>query len=548
MRIHSRKLFNGLLATALFSAGGAQAATSIYAPFSFLNSGRTQWTGLWLADVGNLGAAPIQLTNQALDGPAVNSGAPNVAVLDTWTYNASTSEATNVQAELVVYGLGGKLYKASLQSIPAAQPFSNGSYAELCSATALDPAPYTATGSYVQVVVEPVGSSETCASGLGTQTWLIPASADGSVTPAIEPANWSVLGAFTDNSGNFNRWLVWSGSAVLAYMANFTEPTTLLVGPPAGPAPQVMGRQTGYAILQFPSDSGGVHTDTLYQVSMLSGGEVGSFSYSDTSPCASQGYSLSVVADSATRELLFSEPTNTGYAVYRVGVGGGAVSNVYADSSGNVCGNVASNNVATGGYVAIDAYAPATGISTVLSVREGGPVTQTPVLLAGSATVYAEAVYTLDGRIWILEFDSGASPNVFDTLVVAGDGTVIEDYGNSLMRYDLWNGFYPAGMPPVDRTVVNLYIAAAGGSCGSGALTSINAASFAATPISGLPAVNCDAGAYGWAPASVGYVQVPTGTQPAEIDPVGGKLYSLLGPVTNGYFLNVASVSGYPFF
>ena len=547
MHIISRKLWRGLGAAALLcAAGGVQAATSIYAPFSQLNNSRTQWTGLWLADVANPGNAPFQITNQPLDGSAVNSSAVGVAVLNTWSTQAGA--ATGVQAAMVVYGVGGRLYKANLQPLPLIQPFSSGSYAELCSLTSLDPQSFSGSTSYVQAVVEPVGSTNTCATGLGTQTWLIPAYASALDAPTIEPANWSVLGAFTDTSGNFNRWIVWNGNAVATYQENFTGPNTILSNAPAGPAPQVLGRQSAYAILLFPSDSSGVHTDTLYQINLLGGGLVGHLSYSDTGPCASQGYSYGVVADSATRELLISEPTDTGYAVYRVGVGGGPITNVYADASGSICAGVAGNDT-SGGYVALDAFNPTTGANTVISVREGGPVTQTPVAIAGSSTDLAEVFYTINGHFWILMVDDSTA--VFSTLVANGDGTLLQDYGGARMDYDLWGGFFPIGMPPITRPFVYLFSAADSDGCAGGSLTAVSTSTFATTGLGGLPADTCALGAYGWSPASVGYVQEPAGSSPIEINPVNGEMYVLpgLGPVLGSYFYNVDSTaSGYPFF
>ena len=98
--------------------------------------------------------------------------------------------------------------------------------------------PYAAAKAYVQAVVEPVGSANTCSSGIGTQTWLIPANADNTVAPTIEPTNWSVLGAFTDPTDGASC-AGWCGPAT---QWPPTRPisrhrTTLLVGPPTGPAP-----------------------------------------------------------------------------------------------------------------------------------------------------------------------------------------------------------------------------------------------------------------------------------------------------------------------
>lgn len=539
----SNRLWRGIGAAALFSiAGGAAAAGHIYVPFSLLDNTSTFWTGLWLADTGNLGNPPYQLTNQRLDG-TVNGSATNIAVLNDWTINATTHEATNVVGQLVVYGVGGHLYKADLKTISPVQQFTNGSYGELCTLTALDERPYAATRSYVQAVVEPVGSANTCASGIGTQTWLIPANATNATAPTIEPANWSVLGAFTNpTDGGFVRWIVWTGNEVVAATANFATQTTLLVGPPVGPAPIVLGRVDGNALLESSSDNGTTHTDTLYHVSMTGSGLMSGLSYPDASPCSGNA-SLSAVTDSANGVVLIGENTAGGYGVYSAPLAGGAVTQIYADSSGQTCGNLA-GDTASAGYVADNATNLVSGQGAVLGVNETGPVTQTPVALAGGGTVTAVAIYTINGHLWITQVDSN---NLFSTLVMDGNGTPIQDYSNTLMRNDIWGGFFPSGQTPAaERDAV--YLFGNPGVCSGGSITAINTSSFAATPISGVPADACSSTSFGWQPATVGSVQEPAGSTPAEIDPVGGQMYLLLGPNSTGLFENVGSLESFPFY
>ena len=546
MRIISRKLWTGLGAAALLSAAGsAQAAAHIYVPFSVLDNSSTFWTGVWLADVGNLGNPPIQLTNQRLDGTVAGS-ASNIAVLNDWTLNTTTHEATNVQAQLVVYGIGGHLFKADLHAIAPVQQFSSGSYGELCSLTALDARPFAAARSFVQAVVEPVGSTNTCASGVGTQTWLIPANATGTTAPIMEPSNWSVLGAFTNPStGAFVRWIVWTGNEVEADTANFGSDTTLLVGPPAGPAPQVVGRLDGDAILRFGSDDGTTHTDSLYHVSMTGSSLSASLSYADASPCAGNTV-FSALGDSGAGLLLISNITSSGYGVYTMPSAGGPVTQIYADSSGAVCGTLA-GDAPSAGHVAVDITDLTTGNTVATGVNEAGPVSQTPVPLAGGATVTGLVLYTSNGHFWILQDDYTSGTDVFSTLVMDGDGTVIQDYPNTRIRNDRWAGYFTSGVTPgVERDVV--YLFGNPGVCSGGSLTAVNTTTFTTTAISGLPADACMSGSFGWQPATVGFVREPAGASPVEVDPVGGKMYLLLGPDATGLFENVAGLGGFPFY
>ena len=544
MRKPSKRLWRGIgVAVLLCAAGSAEAAGHFYVPFSlFLNTGGNQ--GMWLADTDHLGNPPFQLTNQALDSPGV--------VLDDWTLNATTHLATNVQPQMVIYGVAGNLYKANLKTIGPVTQFSSGSYAQLCGLTALDERPFAAAKAYVQAVVEPAGSTNTCDSGIGTQTWLIPANATSTTAPIIEPQNWTVLSAFTDPTDeSFVRWIVWTGNEVVAYKANFSSQTTLLVGPPAGPAPAVLGRVDGNAFLLAPADDGTTHTDTLYRLSMAGSSLITSYSYADSAPCAvpmtTIGTAASSMVDAGAGLLIYSEPMNSGYAMYTVPLAGGAPSQIYADTSGNECGSIAGDAVSAG-HAGVDEVDLPSGNQHVISVNEAGPVTQTAVFLAGDVNTFAYIRYTINGHFWIPTQTITAAPTQFTTLVADGDGTVVQNYANARMGDDIWGGYDPSGKTPgIERDVVYLFSPNAT-PCTGGTLAAIDPAAFTSVNIGGVPADACSALAYGWQPASVGYVQEATGSRPVEIDPVGGTLYSLLGPQAGGLFENIAILPGYPFY
>ena len=533
-----------LAAGTLAAAGAAQAAHS-YIPFiETLNSGPNQ--GMWLADIDHLGNPPYQLTNQVLDGPA-GASAQTVAVLDDWTLNTTTHLATGVTPQLVVWGQGGHLYKANLRSIQPVQQFSNGAYQELCSVIALDERPYAAARAYVQAVVEPVGSPNACSSGIGMQTWLIPANADSTVPPTIEPSNWAVIGAFTDpTDASFVRWIVWTGNEVDAYKANFGSHTTLLVGPPAGPAPAVYANVSGDALLVARSDDGITHTDHLYHVSMGGSGSVAVFSYPDANPCSFNNGAGGAVFDATLNEVAFGENTASGYAIYVAPVNGGAPTLAYSNSTGNKCGGVG-GDAFSGNYVGGQETDNLTGDSQAIAVNVSGPSNQTPnVLVDGGGNGAASIHYTIDGHFWIDVFDFSTSPATRSTVVADGNGTVLQGYPGSRISDDIWGGFVVSG-PAVQRDLVYLFTPNAM-RCTGGTLNAIDPAAFTSTAISGVPADTCGVIAYGWQPASVGYFQEGTGSSPIEIDPVGGKAYQILGTDPNGLFTNVATLVGYPFY
>jgi hypothetical protein len=547
MRISIRFAQRAVLAAGMaLGATAAQAAGHSYIPFTqTLNAGGSQ--GLWLADVDHLGNPPYQLTNQLLDGStSVNT---TIAVLNDWTLNAVTHQATGVTPQLVVWGQGGHLYKANLRSIQPVQQFSTGSFQELCSVTALDERPFAAARAYVQVVVEPTGSANTCNSGLGTQTWLIPANADNTVAPTLEPTNWNVLGAFTDPSdGSFVRWIVWTGNEVDAYKANFSGRTTLLVGPPTGPTPTTIARQDGNAIIVAASDDGTTHTDRVYHLAMAGSALVTTLTYPDSAPCVATHSVGGFEVDPVAGVVDLAENTASGYGVYAIPLGGGAATLAYSDASGVKCGGIV-GDATSGSFFSINESDLSNGDSRVLGANEAGPANQAPkVLVDAGVTGSASSRYTIDGHFWITVFDFSGPTTAFTTVVADGNGTLVQNYSNSRVGDDIWGGFSAAGVAPgIERDVVYLFSPNAT-PCTGGTLTAIDPAAFTGTNISGVPADACSALAYGWQPASVGYFQEAAGGSAIEVDPVGGKAYQLLGTDPNGVFLNVAQIAGYPFY
>jgi hypothetical protein len=535
-----------LIAAGSLAAAGAANAAHSYIPFAeTLNAGGNQ--GIWLADIDHLGNPPFQLTNQLLDGST--SLSVTIAVLNDWTLNPTTHQATGVTPQLVVWGQGGHLFKANLRTIQPVQQFTNGSYQELCSITALDERPFAAAKAYVQAVVEPVGSANTCNSGLGTQTWLIPANADNTVAPTLEPTNWNVLGAFTDpTDGSFVRWIVWTGNEVDAYKANFTGRTTLLVGPPTGPSPTTIARQDGNAIIVAASDNGTTHTDRVYHLAMVGSALVTTLTYPDSAPCVVSQQVGGEEVDSVAGVVNLAEITAAGYAVYAIPLGGGAATQAYNDASGVKCGGVLGDST-SGSFFSINETDITTGQSRVLAANEAGPSTQVPnVLVDAGVNGSASTRYTINGHFWITVFDFSGPTLAFTTIVADGNGTIVQNYSNARVGDDIWGGFNAAGATPsIERDVVYLFSPNAT-HCTGGTLTAVDPIAFTNTNISGVPADACSALAYGWQPASVGYFQEGTGSSPIEIDPVGGKAYQLLGTDPNGLFTNVAILSGYPFF
>ncbi len=542
MRVCINSMLRRLLpAAALLLAASAASAKSFLAPFTL--SRPTQNQGLWLADIDHLGSPPAQVTNQVLDGPS----GQNVAILDTWTTEPITHQAINVQPALLVYGVHGRLYSIGLKALAAPRLFSSGTYGELCSLAALDQRPFAPTRGYVQAVIEPPGSANPCSSGIGQQTWLIRADADATVSPTIQPSNWSVLGAFTNPTTDaFVRWFVWTGNEVNSYNANFTVQTTLLVGPPAGPAPTVLARTGQTAFLLGSSTSGGNQTDTIYRLGATGSSVVGSFTYSTTAPCF--GAAGGAVTDPGTGLFSFVEPTNAGYAIYTVPTGGGALAQIYDDSSASACGFVGGDG-ASAAHVVLNESSLLNGRQRVIGVSETGPSTQAAVVLAGDfSTTNAFAHYTINGHVWI-DLRQG-SPVMFSELVIDGDGTVVlASYPNSRNGDDIWGSFPTSGRQPIiQRDVVYLFSPSGGLSCNGGTLAAVDPVTFSSVNINGLPADACRTLAYGFRPASVGSLQEPAGSSPIEIDPVAGQLYVLLGPDSTGTFTNLATIPGYPFF
>ena len=535
-----QRLFTFLAGIVLLCAGSASAANA-YSPFIFQNtSGQSQ--GLWLADSAHPGNPPVQITNQVLDGQTGG----NLATFEDWTFDAARHLAVNVQPQFVVYGLGGHLFKVGLSPLTASQQLSNGTYQELCSLTALDERPFAAARAYVQAVVEPAGSTNSCASNVGTQTWLIPVNATAAVTPILRPSFWTVLGAFTDPStGTFVKWIIWTGNEVDTDNANFTRASTLLVGPPAGPAPSLLSRSDGTAFLLSEVAGPSTISDAWYRLTPTTAALVSSASYANTAPCAQ--FETSMI-DPATGQFVFIQPNNLGYQAFATPIAGGPASLIYSDSSGNLCGAV-EGDTASAGFVTLGESDQTTGLVTAIGLNEAGPATQSKVVLAGGVNSNAFVHYTIGGHAWIDLITFGPGGTQFSTIVADGNGTVIQTYANSRISDDGYDGFNPGGAPAVDRSIVYLF-SPTSGTCTGGTLLAINTGTFAGTNINGLPANACRPLAFGFGPTQIG--GMPTGSgggSPIQIDPAAGQLYFLLGPQPNGSFQNAANpLLGYPFF
>jgi hypothetical protein len=536
-----RRFISAVLYGSLLCAGGASAAQ--YVPFTnVLNTGPSQ--GLWLADSGNPGNPPIQVTNQTLDGPS----SLNIAILNDWTVDATRRVAVNVQPQLAVYGVGGHLFKTSTKTLAPVQAFSNGTYQELCSLTALDERPFAAARAFVQAVVEPVGSANTCADNLGTQTWLIPANATASTPPTIKPSFWTVLGAFTDPAdGTFVKWIVWSGNELDTYPANFSKATTLFVGPPAGAAPNLALRVDGVGLLLTTSVSAGIQTDTYLRLTAAGATFAASFSYSLSTACGSAGFGT-VMSDPGSGNFIFEEPTNTGYALYTMPIAGGPVTPIYANNSGTECGTIG-GDATSAGFVGLNEIDQATFLTHVVAVNEAGPATQTAVLLASVPNGTASIRYTIDGHYWIDLRSNTGGVQQSSEMVVDGNGTVLQTFPNSRISDDAWAGFSISGAAPaVQRALVYLFSPTGGLKCNGGVLSSVDPVTLVSTAVSGAPADTCSVVVFGWLPISLGSLTQPTGNSPIQLDPAAGQVYFLLGPQTDGIFTDLSALFGYPFF
>jgi hypothetical protein len=291
---------------------------------------------------------------------------------------------------------------------------------------------------------------------------------------------------------------------------------------------------------------GAVHTSNFYQVSATGSAFLGSQSYATTSPCAGTSDVGGVINDPASGLVFFTSPTSAGYAVYSVPVGGGPIGTVFEDDSGASCGQIIGDGTSAG-RVALTVTDQITGFSSVESLAENGPLNQVPLVIAGDGvTTSAFVRYTINDHLWIDERTFG--PTVFSTLVANGDGTVVASYANSRIGTDTWGGFFPGGVSPgVDRADVLLF-SPNPGNCSGGAYNAIDGATFAATPLVGLPDDACRPTAFAWAPVAVGAVLTPDGSQPILVDTAGGKVYQPLGPDVNGAFQNLETLAGYPFF
>jgi hypothetical protein len=516
----------------LLCAATAALAAHELGPVTSTDTTTGALTSLWLADRTDLGNPVMQLTNQPLDG-AVN----NTPVFYEWTYDATRREDVALTPALIVYGVSGQLFSASLKAVGPVQRFSSGVYHELCSLTAIGGKSFVAGSSYVMAVVAPE-ATDSCAAGT-TQTWLIPANAGATTPPLLEPPNWTVLGAFTDPvTDQFLRYIVWTGTELDSTNASFGGATRISAALPAGPAPFLVGRVgiDGYALAT--SVAGTIETDTYYHFNPTGAAPAATFSYSTSSPCS--GVIGDALTDVAGSSLIFSEPTPTGFGIFTLPMSGGALHQASSDSSGNCGGPI--GDAPSKGRVAI-LSGPA-----VYTIDPLANPDQTPVQLGGDGvTNFAFVRYTAGGHFWI-QIQSIGPASSFTLLVVDGDGTVIANLPSARVADDVFAGISPRGTSPVvDRSNILVESPVSVTGCATNAsLVSLDATTLAPTPIF-VPMPFCRVLFFGAGPVLEGTVTTATGTALGQLDTATNQVTLLLGPQSN-LFSSLSGLAPYPFY
>lgn len=519
-------------------------SNAFYQPITiYENNGQSR--GIWLVNGRHPTNPIIQITSATLDGTA----SLNAGIFATWQYRSARQEAVRVAPRLLVYGLGGRLYSEDLLNPGVPQQFSSGSYSQLCSLKALDGQPYQDTTSYLQAVVIASGSGD-CTAGSGTQTWLIPASADSSTVPVIEPAGWNVLTALAGLSdGSFHGWVVDNGSSIELDDAAFNYQSTLLSGYGTDDKVSLLANHGLTVFLDVLHTASATATDTVYRTTASGSASIGSFSYSTVSVCGTNFLAGGAVIDAGNNLLAFAEPTDSGYSVYRANLASGSATALYTDASGTECGIVNLEEVSAN-HVIVNEGSPTTGYSRVIGVSESGAADQVPAVLAsGDAETYVSSPYIINGHVWIDDYQYPSSgPITYSELVRNGDGSVVATYTGSRRIDDIWGGFHFGDSPQIDRQVVYLYTPNSTTDCNGGTLQEIDPATFVSTEISGVPDDTCGVLAYGWSPTSFGHIRESGGDSILAIDPGAAQLYILSIPQSLGTYTSMSYLPGYPFY
>ena len=540
------------LAAAVTSA--AIAGGSVYdIPFTLLGSDGVTASGVWVADPTNLSAPPIQLVSGTLDGAYPG----NMAELAHWQYSSQNQEWSGVTPYLEIYGFQGQLYADSVNGHPLHNiPFSNGSYAALCSLQALDTVANTNGPDFIVANVVPAGTSGSCGGG-GTVNWLISGNASPSTAPVTEPADWRVLGAFTSLSkGSVQGWVVSTGSEVDSYDPGFLNAQTVIAGIPSGANVQAAGQYNGVVFVVVATAGNGSEADVLYAVAASGLSSVQNFSYPLTAPCAGITVPGNREADEPNGLEYFTEPTAQGYAVYSLSLVAGSFvpQQIYADSSGMVCGNVVTDGDQPGGHAFVQEVSLADGSQRVISVSGSGPASQSPVVLvSGDSNQVVAASYAIGGNAWIsIQTNPPDVPQVtYEYVVKHWDGTVVEDYPSAQAVTSLWRGAKAAGS--IDREFIYVFVPNLQ-PCTGGSLLAVDPNTLATVAASGVPSDTCQLSLPGWDPVPVGSLDEagPGGSNPvnsAVAFDATQSLIPLTAPQNSGRYVSMFSLrSGFPFF
>lgn len=260
-----------------------------------------QPTGLYLVNAANPSATPLQVTSSALDSPPATGNGYTVengyATLYSWTYDASTQQATGLQPALEVYGSGSHLYQISLTN-PASGPqqLSSGSYAALCAGPfAYQAGPYGGSAPQYVVVLVDLVSGDNCATATDQQDWVIAAGTASSVVPSVATFNGYPVAAFWDlASGLLTGYLIMGpqsggSSNLYLYSPSFVQQSAVVSNIPSADYVYGEGEINGTALIDVETYQGTTQpysaTDQLDLVSS-SGAvmQVVSYSINNSSP------------------------------------------------------------------------------------------------------------------------------------------------------------------------------------------------------------------------------------------------------------------------
>lgn len=427
------------------SGGSGGAPTGFYEPLLGFTKTTDLPKGIWLVSSAKPGAAPLEVTANAIDLPSDDVN--NAATFYDWTYDVPNRTRNDLLPQFFVYGSGGHFFGVSLSQPGKPIQLSKGKYAGLCSLNAIQAGPFSSAPTFVMASVTLSTSTTAC-----DTTWIIPTTADAGTAPSVQPQPFIFFSGLKDvSTGLATRFLVQAGNELDLYSTSAMAKTKKLLSVAPGTfvsAPNhAMAPMAATQPLVLQTTVGATVEDEVALVDLDKVTPVGVYDLPAGSTTCSQ-LNPRVISVASDSELLYAVPTATpsdlAYQILSVPLGGGTPRQVFA------------SNTSCADFLLLSQHRLLVGFASssgggVISVDPAGSSSQNPVVLsalAPSVSSSSNIGFLTGDTAWVstVDFDSSGMLSNFSTKAVdLISGHVLKNYAHAVLSGGVFGGFNADG-------------------------------------------------------------------------------------------------------